>query len=218
MSKGFGKIQRAVLDHLAAAERWCWLADVVRGCHTGQGDPPRSLTTSVARAVRGLEDRGLLFAGIPLARERLADAGKRKACWLPGQQPPALKPSLSSATVEEFIVGSLAAGEFDWYDRMYHRHRGGWLSYEWFTEQGRRRLAHGRDDDARVYAALKRAVARLSTSGVIEQGRNQEGRLYLRMCCAERKKPSRATLGGEGEPERPAAEAEPPAPTRPAEG
>ena len=189
MSRGLGRLQRAVLGRLREAEGWCWTRDIAldlyRRWHSrsapaspaDQEEPPRSFLVSVRRAIHTLSERGLIQTG------RVTDLeGEQSrhglACWLPHHDEPEVKETVPRGRVEEIVMRALArAAEVDieeWLktrspapEREAASWRGpGAVPYSWLVREVRK--VPGLKDN---WVAINRAVKRLSRAGLLSASR-----------------------------------------------
>lgn len=183
MSRGLGRLQQAILQHLQSAGHWCWVRDITRALCGPNRQSPRSGEVSVRRAVRTLAARGLARLGRLPADP--AAPGRSLACWLPQHQAPRLLPQVPAPRVESLVLEALGrAREADLEEWLHRRAprpereaapwRGpGAVPYSWLVRQVRRE-----PDLAQNWVAIHRALKRLSRRGRISAAR-WGGRRYV---------------------------------------
>ena len=68
MSRGLGKLQQSILEHLETAGRWQTAQQVITSVvDSSQSEPSRSFKVAVRRAAQGLKRRRLIELGsVPL--------------------------------------------------------------------------------------------------------------------------------------------------------
>ena len=84
MSRGLGKLQRRVLEHLETVGRWQSAQEVITALvDSSEAEPSRSFEVSVRRAAQGLKRRGLIEVASVSLRYH-----EQTAYWLPDHEPP----------------------------------------------------------------------------------------------------------------------------------
>ena len=163
MSKGIGKAQQTVLDELNRCNRALSVLDIAGADEYGDWiTPSNSKVVSLRRAVRSLEKRGLVKAGLA----RIVDFGRIESielfCWLPDHTAPreVCKPKVSSAIVEAAVIKALERNQADEYENKYNM-KDGFYKYEAVTNQALKLLSAHYDDDRPARVAIKRAVTKL---------------------------------------------------------
>lgn len=174
MSRGLGKVQRAVLDYLQQEGKprsisdIAWdLNDVEPGRDGMKPWPSPALYESVRRAAKILASRGLLRCAY--TDPHLRDERVSLFCWLPEHTPPEHQQRLLPGTVvEHAIIRTIEKflEENDWF--AVKEHNGvRYVRYGSITDGVWKSFARS-NNDQRIRPAMSRALKRLQDRGTIK--------------------------------------------------
>jgi hypothetical protein len=189
MGRGLGHLQNAILHYLQEKNAPCWAAELAQAVSArDQRDATanqRSRDVAVQRALRSLQQRGLIRCGYvdPVSH---GSGGRRLMCWLPEHTAPPTRPVLHGCDVEAAVLAALrrAPTLTDRFERMASlqvpipsrhlpRPRNG-VSYRWLVGEVKRAL-NAPADDNRTSVAINRAVKRLDDDWQVEVVRSRYG-------------------------------------------
>jgi len=107
MSKGIGKTQQFVLDILKKKNKAMSMIDIAGSIGLADGDdwvrPSRSQVESVKRAVKTLQQRGLICYGYTQV-DKLGGGNQQLVCWLADSKAPWVSRRMSGKLVEDAII------------------------------------------------------------------------------------------------------------------
>jgi hypothetical protein len=180
VSRGLGKVQRAVLDALQEVGGPIYVSDLIDRLY-GAGEPPRAFAESVRRAVRDLTQKKLVCCGLVYTDWHDAERARTSenygysqrtspACWLPAQQEPKVKPQIRGADVEQAIVELLHRTPLDAYEDGHNVY---WIGQRVGQLYGQR----WNHPEPRTHAAVHRAIHRLIEQGCVIPIRSRTGRV-----------------------------------------
>jgi hypothetical protein len=203
MSRGLGRLQRAVLDHLQERGKWdsSWsIVDAIfHNFHPEAREydrAPDAFDVSVRRAINGLLASGLVctaeYQVFDSCRSR-ADRYARLAVWLADHEPPPVKPSISGAEVEATVlqwITQTTRADIEEYvqcrgPRWIHEHHEQYpddIPYSFLTREMMQLLNNGRSfREGKEFVAVSRAVQRLEAKGLIRTDRYRRRCYFVRM-------------------------------------
>ena len=175
MSRGLGKLQRRILEHLETAGRWQSAQQVITALtDSSESEPSPSFQVSVRRAAQGLRRRRLIEVGSVSLRYH-----EQTAYWLPDHEPPQftnhrvwhswlaceLVTRLLSQMTDEEARESFIYDSRPW--AKTHVPQSGEVTYRHLVGEFLKRFSSDGEDPA-ARTAILRAVRRLAKEGKLE--------------------------------------------------
>lgn len=211
MSKGLGRLQKAILDYLQARGKPEWFIEIAYSVTYKLKDEEIPPTTAeyeaIRRAVRSLEKRGLVKCalGDPLYQW---ETRYRLICWLPEHKEPETRKELTGEFVEEIILQVVNNATIDSDGYFHNQYRFDLyepenIPYKLVTKEVGYRLRELKYFDGcyaenRVSTAINRAIYRLMDKGLIKAYWKKMGRwgwiVPIDKCCDVNNKSYKTTL------------------------